>query len=129
MTREKLASLKERVAALEDRVRVTTPTREQLGLPWFDCPAYRAIGSDTPQNVDPEKYRGFHDPDYDGHYLLAESIPDAARRAFLVQAANNHHALIEALEGLLHEYVPADFSNESEASEMARAALKNAGRG
>lgn len=54
--------------------------------PYFDCPGRNAITCETAQDVDHNRFRGFNVPEYDGRYLIAESIPHGPTRRLLAKS-------------------------------------------
>ena len=61
--------------------------------PYYDCPESNAITCETPQDVDHNRFGGFNKPDYDGRYLIAESIPHGPTRRLLAKSWDMREAL------------------------------------
>lgn len=72
-----------------------------MARPQFTPGPYRAIGSaiyaDTPQVVDPARFKGFGEPEPGRGYLIAESIPHKETRD-LLKAAPELYDFIDTLE-------------------------------
>ncbi len=67
--------------------------------PWFAGPRH-TVTADAPVNVPSERYKGFDSPDYDGRYLVAESVVDDANAAFIAASRQAIPALIEEVRRL-----------------------------
>lgn len=66
--------------------------------PWYQGSNYSAVTADVPQDVDHKVCRGFKDPEYDGRYLLCESVVHQPTAAYI--AAANPTAILALLDRL-----------------------------
>lgn len=51
--------------------------------PWHYSDVHASVTCDAPQDVDHNHFRGFADPDYEGRYLLCESVVHPPTRAYI----------------------------------------------
>lgn len=75
--------------------RLESLAREATPGPWHEGP-YATVTCDAPQDVDHHACRGFNHPEYDGKFLLCESVVHPQTRAYI--AAANPAAVLALIE-------------------------------
>jgi len=78
-----------------DLAKLESLAREATPGPWHEF-GLSVVSCDVPQDVDHKIYRGFNKPDYDGKFLLCESVVHEPTLAYI--AAANPAAVLALIE-------------------------------